>query len=122
MYIKQNVNVYIFISLGSATVIILYGMQFGNGKSLKWLLSIFISIFQDIFVTQPLKVLIFALGFALIVKKPDEGEFESNSYHEKEDDKTPEDTLKFNDNVSGKTTFQAERFVSRLACIILCGL
>ncbi|XP_046856469.1 uncharacterized protein LOC124449577 isoform X2 [Xenia sp. Carnegie-2017] len=98
----------VVVTLGSATVIILYGMQFGNGKSLKWLLSIFISIFQDIFVTQPLKVLIFALGFALIVKKPDEGEFESNSYHEKEDDKTPEDTLKFNDNDSSKTTFQIE--------------
>ena len=53
-------------------------MQFGNGRSLQWLLSIFISIAEDIFVLQPLKVLVFALAFALLVKKPDEGEFESS--------------------------------------------
>lgn len=51
-------------------------MQFGNGRSLQWLFSIFISIVEDIFVLQPLKVFVFALGFALLVKKPDEGEFE----------------------------------------------
>lgn len=54
----------------------MYGMQFGNGRSLQWLMSIVISIMEDIFVLQPLKVLLFALGFALLVKKPDEGEFE----------------------------------------------
>ena len=57
-------------------MVILYGMQFGNGRSLQWLLSIVISIMEDVFVLQPLKVLLFALGFALLVKKPDDGEFE----------------------------------------------
>ena len=56
---------------------VLYGMQFGNGRSLQFLLSIFISIAEDILVLQPLKVLLFALAFALLVQKPDEGEFES---------------------------------------------
>lgn len=51
-------------------------MQFGNGRSLQWLFSIVVSICEDIFVLQPLKVLALALGFALLIKKPDEGEFE----------------------------------------------
>jgi hypothetical protein len=60
-------------------------MQFGNGRSLQWLFSIVISIAEDIFVLQPLKVLLFALAFALLVKKPDEGEFGlSGDYDEKE--------------------------------------
>ncbi len=61
-------------------------MQFGNGRSLQWLFSIVVSIAEDIFVLQPLKVLVFALGFALLVRKPDEGEFEMSDYDDVDDD------------------------------------
>ena len=60
-------------------------MEFGNGRSLQWLFSIVVSIVEDIFVLQPLKVLVFALAFALLVKKPDEGEFESSQDYDNED-------------------------------------
>ena len=58
-------------SMGAAAVTLLYGVQFGKKKSEQWLLSLFISIFQDIFVSQPLKVIVISLFFAYILKKPD---------------------------------------------------
>ena len=79
----------VVLTLGSAVVLILYGMEFGNGRSLQWLFSTVVSICEDIFVLQPLKVLVLALIFALLVKKPDEGEFsipaaDASRYDEKE--------------------------------------
>ena len=47
--------VFVF-SVGSGVVLILYGMRFGNAKSLQWLLSATISFIQDVLITQPLKV------------------------------------------------------------------
>lgn len=41
---------------GSAAVVIFYGMEFGNIRSLQWLFSSCVSFVQDVFVTQPLKV------------------------------------------------------------------
>ncbi|KAL9957104.1 hypothetical protein ACROYT_G038703 [Oculina patagonica] len=61
---------------GSAVVVIFYGMEFGNIRSLQWLFSSCVSFVQDVFITQPLKVLGLAVFFALVVKKPDKGEFE----------------------------------------------
>ena len=43
-------------STGSAMVVVLYGMQFENVKSLQWLFSSVVSFVQDILITQPLKV------------------------------------------------------------------
>ncbi|CAH3175942.1 unnamed protein product [Porites evermanni] len=63
-------------STGSAVVVVLYGMQFENVKSLQWLFSSVVSFVQDILITQPLKVLGLAVFFALVVKKPDQGEFQ----------------------------------------------
>lgn len=39
-------------------VIVLYGMDFKNVKSLQWLFSSCVSFVQDVFITQPLKVCI----------------------------------------------------------------
>lgn len=47
--------VFIF-SAGSAAVIVFYGMEFKNEKSLQWLFSSCVSFVQDVFITQPLKV------------------------------------------------------------------
>lgn len=76
----------VILTLGSATVVILYGMQFGNGRSLQWLFSNVVSICEDILVVQPLKVLALALVFALLVKKPDEGEFRASGAESLQDD------------------------------------
>ena len=49
-----------FVTFGtivaSAVVVIMYGMVFGNSKSLEWLTAIIIGFLQDIIVIQPIKV------------------------------------------------------------------
>ncbi|XP_048575421.1 uncharacterized protein LOC5516858 isoform X2 [Nematostella vectensis] len=56
--------------LASTVVTLMYGIQFGKHTSEKWLLSMFISVTQDIFISQPLKVILLALFFAYVLKKP----------------------------------------------------
>lgn len=63
--------VVICVSLSAATMTLLYGVSFGKKTSEQWLFSFFISIFQDIFVSQPLKILILSLFIAHILKKPE---------------------------------------------------
>lgn len=41
---------------GSAAVVVFYGMEFKNVRSLQWLFSSCVSFVQDVFITQPLKV------------------------------------------------------------------
>lgn len=60
----------IITALVSTTVTLLYGIQFGKRTSEQWLLSMFISVTQDIFVSQPLKVVLLAVVFAFLIKKP----------------------------------------------------
>ncbi|XP_028999726.1 polycystic kidney disease protein 1-like 2 [Betta splendens] len=47
---------------------LLYSFQYGKDKSIKWVLSLGLSLFQSIFVLQPLKVLGVAVVFALLLK------------------------------------------------------
>uniref|UniRef100_K7F7G5 Polycystin 1 like 2/pseudo n=1 Tax=Pelodiscus sinensis TaxID=13735 RepID=K7F7G5_PELSI len=47
----------------------LYGLHYGKDNSIKWLISMAISFFESLFITQPLKVLGFAAFFALVLKK-----------------------------------------------------
>ena len=49
---------------------LLYGLQFENKQQEEWLVSMFVSMFQDVLVSQPLKVVIVAIFFALLFKKP----------------------------------------------------
>ncbi|XP_078256897.1 polycystin-1-like protein 2 [Rhinoraja longicauda] len=61
----------------SAFFTMLYGLHYGKDNSIKWLISMAISFFESILITQPLKVLGFAAFFALVLKKvepEDEGE------------------------------------------------
>lgn len=60
----------IVTSLASTAVTLLYGIQFGKRTSEQWLLSMFISVTQDIFISQPVKVIALAIIFAFIIKKP----------------------------------------------------
>ena len=85
-------------SLTAATVTLLYGIEFGLKKSSQWLLSMFFSLTQDIFVSQPLKVVALAIFFAYIFKKrnkialsspsrltPDEHWLQSHLQHSEDD-------------------------------------
>ena len=53
---------------------LLYGLQFDDKQQKEWLVSMFVSMFQDILISQPLKVIIMAIFFALLFKKPQEEE------------------------------------------------
>ncbi|KAF7660849.1 hypothetical protein LDENG_00274430 [Lucifuga dentata] len=58
----------------------LYGLKFGKERSINWLVSLVISFFQSLFVIQPLKVLCFAIFFALVLKKVDEESFQNLTF------------------------------------------
>ncbi|XP_048825578.1 polycystic kidney disease protein 1-like 2 [Brienomyrus brachyistius] len=53
----------------------MYGLTYGKQKSISWLISMVVSFFESIFITQPLKVLGFAIFFALVLKKIDQEEY-----------------------------------------------
>ncbi|XP_065660269.1 uncharacterized protein LOC105848477 isoform X11 [Hydra vulgaris] len=65
-----------FICVGNificGLVVLWYGMSFGNNKSLNWLAVVTIDFAKEIFLTDPIKVFILAIFFALIVKKINE--------------------------------------------------
>ncbi|KAK5617940.1 hypothetical protein CRENBAI_024468 [Crenichthys baileyi] len=47
---------------------LLYGFQYGKEKSIKWAMSLGLSLFESIFILQPLKVIGVAVFFALLLK------------------------------------------------------
>ncbi|KAG8001601.1 Polycystic kidney disease protein 1-like 2, partial [Nibea albiflora] len=47
---------------------LLYGFEYGKQKSIKWVMSLGLSLFQSIFILQPLKVIGIAVFFALLLK------------------------------------------------------
>uniref|UniRef100_W5MAE3 PLAT domain-containing protein n=1 Tax=Lepisosteus oculatus TaxID=7918 RepID=W5MAE3_LEPOC len=47
---------------------LLYGFFYGKDSSIKWVMSLALSLFQSIFILQPLKVVGLAIFFALILK------------------------------------------------------
>ncbi|CAK6973388.1 polycystic kidney disease protein 1-like 2 [Scomber scombrus] len=58
---------------------LLYGFQYGRAKSIQWVMSLGLSLFQSIFILQPLKVIGVAVIFALLLKPvavEDTGEIE----------------------------------------------
>ncbi|XP_053279260.1 polycystic kidney disease protein 1-like 2 [Pleuronectes platessa] len=56
------------ISAVSTYFTLLYGFQYGKDKSIKWVMSLGLSLFQSIFILQPLKVIGIAVFFALLLK------------------------------------------------------
>ncbi|KAL7057789.1 hypothetical protein AAHC03_017093 [Spirometra sp. Aus1] len=55
--------------LASATFTTFYGIGFGDSACKEWLSSLFVSFFVDLCLTQPLKVILFALFFAFVCKR-----------------------------------------------------
>ncbi|KAK6477155.1 polycystic kidney disease protein 1-like 2 isoform X1 [Huso huso] len=62
------------ISVISTFFTMLYGLKYGKESSIKWVLSMGLSLFQSIFILQPLKVVGLAIFFALILKRMDDEE------------------------------------------------
>lgn len=56
------------ISAISTYFTLLYGFQYGKEKSIQWVISLGLSLFQSIFILQPLKVIGLAIFFALLLK------------------------------------------------------
>lgn len=56
------------ISIVSTFFTLLYGFEYGKDKSTKWVMSLGLSLFQSIFILQPLKVVGLAVFFALLLK------------------------------------------------------
>ncbi|XP_019617788.1 PREDICTED: polycystic kidney disease protein 1-like 2 [Branchiostoma belcheri] len=54
----------------SAFFTILYGQAYGREKAEEWLFVFFTSFFADLFVLQPVKVVLLAVGLTLVLRKP----------------------------------------------------
>ncbi|XP_072278813.1 polycystin-1-like protein 2 [Pyxicephalus adspersus] len=62
------------ISIISSYFTMMYGFLYGKQSSIRWIISMALSLFQSIFILQPLKVVGFAVFFALVLKRVDEDE------------------------------------------------
>lgn len=60
----------LIISLTGATFSVFYSLMWGADTSNKWLTSILVSLFQDVLLTQPIKVFTLAAFLSLLVRKP----------------------------------------------------
>lgn len=74
-------------SFVGALFTIFYSMVWGKEKSDKWILSVVISLVQDIFFVQPLKVILVASILAMLLRKPPEDEEEEIVNDEAEETK-----------------------------------
>ena len=61
-------------SLTAAAFTVFYSMMWGEDISNQWLTSITVSFVQDVFIFQPIKVILLASLLSLIIKKPPERE------------------------------------------------
>ncbi|XP_051757576.1 polycystic kidney disease protein 1-like 2 [Ctenopharyngodon idella] len=59
----------------SAYFTMMYGLTYGKDRSISWLISMVVSFFESLFITQPVKVLGFAVFFALVLKTVDQEEY-----------------------------------------------
>ena len=62
----------ILTTLTAAVFTLFYSMMWGKEQSNLWLTTMFISFVQDTLISQPFKVLIVSLIFALVSKSPDD--------------------------------------------------
>ena len=71
--------------LTSAAVTFLYAIEFGEEKTRNWLLSLAISLVNDIFIAQPSKVLLVTVVLAYILKRPLKERYASDDVIEQEE-------------------------------------
>ncbi|VDK46441.1 unnamed protein product [Taenia asiatica] len=70
-----------FLLIGAVTASVafttFYGISFGDAACKQWLSSLFVSFFMDLCLTQPVKVLLFAIFFAVVCRsKADTADFD----------------------------------------------
>lgn len=61
-------------SITSSLFVIFYSMMWGKAKSNQWLTTMYISFVQDTLISQPIKLFLTALLFALIIRKATDDE------------------------------------------------
>ena len=83
-------------SVTSALFTVFYSLDWGPEIANKWLIAFVTSFFQSILVIQPLKVVLVALLFAIIIKKPMDSGDETS---EKKDLKAPPDGQETGDDI-----------------------
>ena len=59
----------ILTTTACSAILILYGMAFGNTTSKIWLITIFLSLFKDIFAIQPVKIFLISFVSSILWKK-----------------------------------------------------
>lgn len=64
----------ILTSLCAAAFTVFYSLMWGANTSNQWLTSIMVSFFQDVIITQPIKVIAIASLLSLVLKKPPEND------------------------------------------------
>ncbi|XP_067929649.1 uncharacterized protein [Watersipora subatra] len=63
--------VLLWIAVIACTIFIyLYSLDFGNDKTSKWITSMAVALLTSVLITQPVKVILMAIFFSLIVKNP----------------------------------------------------
>ncbi|BFZ03248.1 hypothetical protein BsWGS_06287 [Bradybaena similaris] len=72
------------VTLGSMAMVIFYGISFKDETCKKWITSMVVSFFMSVFVTQPIKVVLFAVILSLLIKNPGDEEED-----EEEDEELP---------------------------------
>lgn len=73
-----------------------YGLTFGKAKSEAWISAMMISFWQDVLISQPLKVFAAATVFALLTKDP------KKATGENEEDSLPSPELKEDEEYTGQ--------------------
>ncbi len=64
----------LIISVASIFFIIVQGISFGDEKVEKWISSLLISFLSSIFLTQPVKMILFTFFMVALFRSPDESE------------------------------------------------
>ncbi|XP_022784277.1 uncharacterized protein LOC111324875 [Stylophora pistillata] len=106
IYIAYTLS--LLTSLTGAAFTMFYSMIWGTEKSNKWITSVVVSLVQDIFFIQPLKVIIVASLLSILLRKPPEEDREEVqgdevaeiSSIELEDSNPVEDKLHFSETLS----------------------
>jgi len=80
-----------------------YGIMFQDEKCKKWITSMLISFVSSIFFTQPIKVLLLALFFALVFKKTDDDDEEEELEDEEDPALGPDETWLHSSTLDGNS-------------------
>jgi len=84
-----------------AAFVTFYGIMFQDDKCKKWISSMVISFLTSVLFTQPLKVFLLALFFALVFKKTDDDQEEEQLEDEEDADLGPDETWLHSSTLAG---------------------